>query len=186
MNKKKIEKLKSQAKQDQIQRNKVRKLQKRVTIVGAIGITLLVLSILTGLFVDENQQSNTSYFLKTDKSVREIIGAFINNPPTITGEIAKKGRIQQNGVWLEADGQKFFVLMAGRISTAELSYSIFESEIDVKGTWIFNLEKKENGYNIEIKENSTTENVGYRSLQFWGETNRYSNNLFQSLQSAIN
>lgn len=186
MKKEKIAKIQKQAKENQIQRDKIRNLQKRVTIIGTIGLIGLILMVLTGLFVDENQKTESKFSLTTNFTAQQIIETYIKTPPTISGEIGEKIEITKNGAWIESGEQKYLTLLAARFSTKEMVYTIQKSNIDVIGTWEINLTEKDGGFDVLIKENSQTDNLGYRALLFWDGENRYSENLFESLKEAIN
>lgn len=186
MKKEKIAKFKKQVKENEIQRDKIRRLQKRVTIIGAIGLTCLVLMVLTGLFVEEKQSVDNEFILKTELSSKQIIETFLNSPPTITGEISEDIEITKNGAWIKSGDQKYFTLLAARFSTQEMIYTIKESNVDITGTWEINLTASEGGFKVQVKENSETKNIGYRSLLFWDSENRYCVNLFEALKLSLN
>ncbi len=185
MKKEKLAKIQKQAKENQIQREKIRNLQKRVTIIGTIGLVSLILMVLTGLFVDEKQETENKFSLTTDFTAQQIIETYLQTPPTISGDIGEKIEITKNGAWIETGEQKFLTLLAARFSTQEMVYTIRKSNIDIIGTWEINLIEKEGGFDVLIKENSQTNNLGYRALLFWDGENRYSENLFESLKEAL-
>ncbi len=182
MNKTNPKIIKSQAKKNQIKSEKIYQLQKKVTIIGAAGLVILIATILTGFFVDVNQESSTTYQLKSTNSIKHLITKIFNHPPTILGDLSESKTLNSSGATLKLDDKTFKTVMAARFSTQEIAYTISESTIDVTGTWEIFFIQKPDFIEVKINEISSTNNLGYRAMQFWGAKNRYSNNFFEGIE----
>lgn len=185
MDKKKLSKFKAKAKENENKRRKINTLKRRIVFSSVIVILCLILMTLSGLLVDKKQTSTTHYEFQSNLSVRELIIKFTQNPPTISGEFAERVKLTTEGAWLNEGESEYFVLIMRDFKQNKIKYTIKKSNLGITGSWSIQLQKTNQLVSMDIKEESNTDNIGYRALQFWGDKNRYTQNLYECIKKAL-
>ncbi|MAW65740.1 MAG: hypothetical protein CMD18_06045 [Flavobacteriales bacterium] len=185
MKSKRRNRIRLELKKNEIKREKIHRIQKRITVLGVFGLLILVILLLSG-YLKKPNQAVESYFTFTDShQTHELINHFLTNVPTIDGETASSIETNERGAWISSSQNIFFTLIEANYKTEKISYTIYESEFGVTGKWTIQFSKKDNTTILTINENSSIDNLGQRALLYWMGDERYCKNLVNAFKKSL-
>lgn len=183
MNKSEAKKIREEAIRINEKNERISAIRKRIAIVGVVGLFCMFIGLFLGFSVSVDQSREKEITVSNAVDIQHLIGRFVNDFPSVIGDRVEQKELDNDGMWILADGIKYKVLISYDMRKGSINYNILFSEIGITGEWSIRLKEVGNEISISISETSQTDNLGYRSQLFFYGEDRYINNLIANFQN---